>query len=65
MHKTGTGQELNGRATGFNDVGIMTAPDGTSYAVAVMIGETRVPIPTRWALEQAVAQAIVANHQER
>lgn len=65
MHKTGTGQELGGRSTGFNDVGIMTAPDGTSYAVAVMIGSTKVPIPTRWALMQAVAQAVTANHEAR
>lgn len=39
-HKTGTGQELYPRSTGFNDVGIMTAPDGTSYAVAVMIASS-------------------------
>lgn len=65
LHKTGTGQELGGRATGFNDIGIMTAPDGTSYAVAVMIGSTTEPIPTRWQLMQAVAKAVVANHEER
>lgn len=61
-HKTGTGQELAPRSTGFNDVGVMTAPDGTSYAVAVMIGSTTVPIPTRWNLMQSVARAIVADH---
>lgn len=62
LHKTGTGQDLPPRSTGFNDIGIMTAPDGTSYAVAVMIGETKEPIPTRWALMQAVARAVAANH---
>nr|WP_246351991.1 serine hydrolase [Sphingobium subterraneum] len=62
-HKTGTGQELGARATGFNDVGVMTAPDGTSYAVAVMIGSTTVSIPERWALMQGVARAVVANHR--
>ncbi len=65
LHKTGTGQELGGRSTGFNDIGIMTAPDGTSYAVAVMIGSTTEPIPTRWQLMQAVAKAVAANHEER
>ncbi|WP_313808547.1 serine hydrolase [Sphingobium sp.] len=65
LHKTGTGQELGARSTGFNDIGIMTAPDGTSYAVAVMIGSTTEPIPTRWQLMQGVAKAIVANHEER
>lgn len=65
LHKTGTGQELGARSTGFNDIGIMTAPDGTSYAVAVMIGSTTEPIPTRWQLMQAVAKAVAANHEAR
>lgn len=65
LHKTGTGQELPPRSTGFNDIGIMTAPDGTSYAVAVMIGSTTVGIPERWALMQAVAKAVAANHVAR
>jgi beta-lactamase class A len=62
-HKTGTGQDLPPRSTGFNDVGVITAPDGASYAVAVMIGSTTVSIPERWALMQSVARAVVANHQ--
>lgn len=62
-HKTGTGQELGARATGYNDVGIMTAPDGTSYAIAVMIGSTTVPIPTRWDLMQSVSRAVAALHR--
>ncbi|MCF8707340.1 serine hydrolase [Rhizorhapis sp. SPR117] len=61
-HKTGTGQDLAPRSTGYNDIGIMTAPDGTSYAVAVMIGSTTVPIPKRWELMQAVSRAVAANH---
>jgi beta-lactamase class A len=65
LHKTGTGQDLPPRSTGFNDVGIMTAPDGTGYAVAVMIGSTTVGIPERWALMQAVAKAVAANHETR
>ncbi|CAD7337841.1 serine hydrolase [Sphingomonadales bacterium 56] len=65
LHKTGTGQELAPRSTGYNDIGIMTAPDGTSYAVAVMIGSTTEPIPVRWKLMQAVAKAVAANHEKR
>jgi len=61
-HKTGTGQDLPPRSTGYNDVGIMTAPDGTSYAVAVMISSTTVSIPERWELMQGVARAVVASH---
>ncbi|MBO9579892.1 MAG: serine hydrolase [Sphingobium sp.] len=62
-HKTGTGQELGARQVGYNDVGIMTAPDGSSYAVAIMIGDTRLPIPKRWELMQSVARAVAALHQ--
>ena len=40
-HKTGTGQDLGRRNAGFNDVGLLTAPDGRRYAIAVMIGDTR------------------------
>ncbi len=61
-HKTGTGQELGARQVGYNDVGIMTAPDGSSYAVAIMIGDTRLPIPKRWELMQSVARAVAALH---
>ena len=36
-HKTGTGQELNGRIAGLNDIGLLTAPDGSVYAMAIMV----------------------------
>ena len=61
-HKTGTGQDLQDLSTGYNDVGLLTAPDGRVYAVAVMIASTRRPIPERQALMAAVAQAVVAAH---
>jgi beta-lactamase class A len=47
---------------GYNDVGLMTAPDGQVYAVAVMIASTRAPIPARQALMADVARAVVAAH---
>jgi beta-lactamase class A len=58
-HKTGTGQDLGARNAGFNDVGLLTAPDGRRYAVAVMIGDTTRPIRERQQLIQTVAQAVV------
>jgi len=61
-HKTGTGQDLMGRTAGYNDVGFLTAPDGRSYAIAVMIGDTARPIWARQQLMQAVVGAIVADH---
>ena len=60
-HKTGTGQDLGGRNAGFNDVGLLTAPDGRRYALAVMIGDTTRPIRERQELIQSVAAA-VANY---
>ena len=58
-HKTGTGQDLADRSTGYNDVGLITAPDGRSYAIAVMIASTRQPIPARQAMMAAVAHAVI------
>ena len=57
-HKTGTGQELGRKNAGFNDVGIMTSPDGRRYAIAVMIGDTSAPMRDRQALIQAAAAAL-------
>jgi beta-lactamase class A len=61
-HKTGTGQDLGDESTGYNDVGLLTAPDGRTYAVAVMIAQTRRPVPERQALMADVARAVVATH---
>lgn len=60
-HKTGTGQELGSLATGYNDVGLLVAPDGHRYAVAVMIASTRQPIPARMRLMGNVTRAVVAS----
>ncbi len=61
-HKTGTGQELGGIATGYNDIGIMTAPDGTRYAIAVLLGDTTASIPDRMRLMQSVTRAVARYH---
>lgn len=61
-HKTGTGQDLGARNAGFNDVGLLTAPDGSRYAIAVMIGDSRAPMRERQELIQSVA-AEVASYQ--
>jgi beta-lactamase class A len=61
-HKTGTGQELGPEEAGYNDVGILTAPDGKSYAVAVMIKRTATPLPVRMTLMSNVTRAIVQQH---
>jgi beta-lactamase class A len=65
FHKTGTGQELAGVATGYNDVAVFEAPNGTRYGVAVLIGETRLPIRARMDMMQAVSRAVIAAHDRK
>jgi len=63
-HKTGTGQDFQGRVGGINDIGILTAPDGSAYTMAIMT----VPNKANGAsqdLMQAVARAVIANHEAR
>jgi beta-lactamase class A len=62
LHKTGTGQVLGPVATGYNDIGIMTAPDGTRYAVVVMLGDTTASVPERMRMMQAVTRAVGRYH---
>jgi beta-lactamase class A len=62
-HKTGTGQDLFGLTAGYNDVSLATAPDGTTYAIVVMIRNTRATIPARMAMMQAVSRAVSTYHR--
>jgi beta-lactamase class A len=61
-HKTGTGQVFGPYQAGYNDIGILTAPDGRSYAVAVMIKLTSVPLPVRMAMMNDVVRTVIAQH---
>ena len=63
-HKTGTGQVLQGRIGGINDIGLLTAPDGTVYTMALMT----VPNKSDGAaqgLMQSVTRAVIASHVPR
>ena len=62
-HKTGTGQVLGPYQAGYNDIGVVTAPDGRSYAVAVMIKKTAVPLERRMILMNNVVRALIAQHE--
>jgi beta-lactamase class A len=62
-HKTGTGQELGGYQAGYNDIGILTAPDGKSYAVAVMMKKASVPLVKRMRMMSDVTRAVIAQHE--
>ena len=57
-HKTGTGQDFRGASVGINDVGLLTAPDGRVYAVAVMMRHTRQSVPARLAFMQSITGAV-------
>jgi beta-lactamase class A len=61
-HKTGTGQVYGPWQAGYNDIGVLTAPDGRSYTVAVMIKKTSVPLPTRMTLMNNVVRAVINQH---
>ena len=58
-HKTGTGQVLGGAQAGYNDIGILTGPDGRAYSVAVMIKYTKAPLPARMQMMQNVTRAVI------
>ncbi len=58
-HKTGTGQDLGAISTGYNDIGILTAPDGRAYAVAVMIRSTSAGVPARMKVMQDTVKAVI------
>ena len=62
-HKTGTGQYYDGRQSGYNDVGLVEAPDGSMYALAIMIGETRKGVPASMDFMQSVTRAIGVYHE--
>jgi beta-lactamase class A len=63
-HKTGTGQNFQGRVGGINDIGILTAPDGTNYAMAIMTVPNRTDGEAQ-ELMQAVTRAVIADHEAR
>lgn len=62
-HKTGTGQELNGRIGGINDIGLLNAPDGTVYAMAIMTVPDNNAGGSAQKLMREVTKTIIAAHQ--
>ncbi|HET9161332.1 MAG TPA: class A beta-lactamase [Caulobacteraceae bacterium] len=57
--KTGTGQDWDGASVGINDIALMTAPDGRTYAVAVMIQRTKQGLEARRRFMQSVSRSVV------
>jgi beta-lactamase class A len=51
---------LGGEQAGYNDIGIISGPDGRSYAVAVMIRRTSAPLGQRMAAMQNTVRAVIS-----
>ncbi len=62
-HKTGTGPDWRGASVGINDVGLLSAPDGRTFAIAVMIRQTHQGPSARHRLMQSVARAVESYWQ--
>jgi len=62
-HKTGTSGTWNGVTVATNDVGILTAPDGSSIAIAVFIGDSRAADAARATLTAQLARAAISHHR--
>ena len=63
-HKTGTGQAFGGRIGGINDIGLLTAPDGSVYAMAIM----SVPDHSDGGAQELmrnITKAVIAAHVDR
>jgi beta-lactamase class A len=62
-HKTGTGGTWHGVTAATNDVGILTAPDGSFVSVVVFIADSRAEDKDRAALMARVARVTIDNYR--
>lgn len=60
-HKTGTGGEARGLSLGANDVGLLTSPEGRTWAVAVFIAGTDRPLVEQEKLMADVARLLASS----
>jgi beta-lactamase class A len=62
-HKTGTGGHANGqtRTLGVNDIGLLTAPDGETFAVAVFIAGAPQPMAEQEGWMAEIARGVIAQ----
>jgi beta-lactamase class A len=61
-HKTGTSGSWNGTTAATNDVGILTAPDGTQVAIAVFVADSRASSAERAAVIAKISAAATAHY---
>lgn len=62
-HKTGTGGRANGqtRTLGVGDIGLLTAPDGEVYALAMFVGGAAEPMPVQEGWFAELGRAVIAQ----
>ncbi len=62
-HKTGTSGSWKSVTAATNDVGVLTAPDGTQVSIVVFIGDSREPSAKRAALMANASRTAIAHYR--
>jgi beta-lactamase class A len=62
-HKTGTSGSWEGMTAATNDVGILTAPDGSQISIAVFVADSRRSSAERAAIFAKISAAAIANYR--
>lgn len=65
-HKTGTGGHANGqtRTLGVADIGLLTAPDGAVYALAIFVGGAPEPMSVQEGWFAEIARGVIAQWKQ-
>lgn len=61
-HKTGTSGSWEGLIAATNDVGVLTAPDGSQISIAVFVADSRRSSAERAAIFARISAAVIANY---
>jgi beta-lactamase class A len=62
-HKTGTSGSWGGVTAATNDVGVLTAPDGSSVSIAVFVADSRASSTARAALIARICTEAIAHYR--
>jgi beta-lactamase class A len=62
-HKTGTSGSWEGLTAATNDVGILTAPDGSQISIAVFVADSRRSPAERNAIMAKICAAVIAHYR--
>lgn len=62
-HKTGTSGSWKGLTAATNDVGILTAPDGSQLSIAVFVADSRASSADRAAIIARISAAAIAHYR--